>query len=82
MIFMEENKVIATLEEEVKRLSGCLFEINSFFERQVLHDIDLEDDGFLQAYKKANMILRHMFKTHDVRWFEIEEISSIENEEQ
>ena len=78
---MEENKVIATLEEEVKRLSGCLFEINSFFERQVLHDIDLEDDGFLQAYKKANMILRHMFKTHDVRWFEIKEINSIENEE-
>ena len=79
---MEENKVIATLEEEVKRLSGCLFEINSFFERQVLHDIDLEDNGFFQAYKKANMILRHMFKTYDVRWFEIEEISSKENEEQ
>ena len=79
---MEENQVIVILKEEVKRLSGCLYEINSFFERQVLHDIDLEEDEFLQAYKKTNMILRHMFKTHDVRWFEIEEISSIENEEQ
>lgn len=79
---MEENKVIATLEEEVKRLSGCLFEINSFFERQVFHDIYPEKDGYSIAYKNANMILRHMFKTHDVRWFEIEEISSIEDEEQ
>ena len=79
---MKENKVIATLKEEVKRLSGCLYEINSFFERQVLHDIDSENDGNSIAYKKANMILRHMFKTYDVRWFEIKEINSIENEEQ
>lgn len=79
---MEENKVIATLEEKVKRLSGCLYEINSFFERQVLHDIDSESDRYFLAFQKANTVLRHIFKTSDVRWFEIEEINSIENEEQ
>ena len=72
---MEKNKSLTSLEEENKRLSECLYEINSFFERHVLHDIDPYCNEHFRTMMMANKVLRHLFDSFGLQWIEIDEIN-------
>ena len=76
---MNEDKPLASLKEENRRFSDCLYEINSFFERQTLHDIDPGGDRYFLAIRMANTVLRRLFQSYGVRWIEIDELNEAES---